>query len=184
MKAFFSIFGVFLLLAPAFAAEGGWENLPYKMTLNRHDLIRNGEGKQTWKGKQIYVVALYLIEQSNDPTKILTAEEPTNIRLRITTFGITPNQMKEIIMEGFKRSTNGNIAPLKQRIDSFLTIFDRIYINDVYDLAYIPGTGVEASKNGAALLVIDGLDFKNALYGMFIGDKALQNDLKAKLLSK
>jgi hypothetical protein len=58
--------------------------------------------------------------------------------------------------------------------------------NDVFDLVYIPGTGLEASKNGTLLETISGLEFKKALFGIWLCEKPSHKcpGLKSGMLGK
>ncbi len=107
-----------------------------------------------------------------------------DIKLQITSVIVSPNEMKKAILEAFKKSTNGNMAPLKAKIDAFVEIFKELRNHDTYDFAYIPGKGVEVSRNGADSSLIEGLDFKEALYGIWLGDKPVQQELKIGMLGK
>ena len=107
-----------------------------------------------------------------------------DVKLQITSGMVTPDNMKSAIMKAFEKSTNGDTAPLKARIDAFVATFKGLSNHDVYNFAYVPGKGVEVSGNGVTLLVIEGLDFKKALYGIWLGDKPVQKELKAMMLAK
>lgn len=107
-----------------------------------------------------------------------------DIKLQITSVIVSPNEMKKAILEAFKKSTNGNMAPLKAKIDAFVEIFKELRNHDTYDFAYIPGKGVVVSRNGADSSLIEGLDFKEALYGIWLGDKPVQQELKIGMLGK
>ena len=107
-----------------------------------------------------------------------------NVELQITSFMVTQDNMKDAIRKGFEKSTNGGIAPLKTRIDAFVNVFKGLRQHDVYNFAYVPGKGVEVSGNGVILRVIEGLDFKKALFGIWLGDKPVQKELKDKMLGK
>lgn len=93
--------------------------------------------------------------------------------------------MEESIHEGFEKSTNGNMAPLKDKIDDFISVFrEEIKVNDEFDLVYVPKEGVKILKNNQQKKVIAGLDFKNALFGIWLGNNPVDTDLKQKLMGK
>ncbi len=183
-KAFVVLFALFFLAAPAFAVEIEGVKFPDKVEAGGQDLTFNGGGERTEFGFQVYVAALYLKQKSADAAGIVAADEPMNVRLQITSFMVTPDNMKSAIIKGFEKSTNGDTARLKARIDAFVDTFKKLRDRDVYNLTYVPGKGVEVSGNGATLSVIEGLDFKKALYGIWLGDKPVQKDLKVRMLAK
>ena len=183
-KAFVVLYAVFFLAAPAFAVEVKGVKFPDKVEANGQDLTFNGGGERTEYGFQVYVAALYLKQKSADAARIVAADEPMDVKLQITSDMVTPDNMKSSIMKAFEKSTNGDIASLKARIDAFVDTFKGLSNHDVYNFAYVPGKGVEVSGNGVILSVIEGLDFKKALYGIWLGDKPVQKELKAMMLAK
>ena len=65
-----------------------------------------------------------------------------------------------------------------------LTFKGTTKVNDYFDFINVPGKGVEIFKNGVQMGTIEGLAFKKALYGIWLGDKPAQADLKAQMLGK
>jgi hypothetical protein len=184
-KAFIALFAMFFLATSAFAVEVGGVKLPDTSKAGGKDLVLNGAGKRTkFPVGGVYVCGLYLMQKSSDAAKIIAGDEPMSVKLQITSSLVTPDRMKGAITEGLEKSTNGNMAPLKAKIDSFMNIFKNQVKGDTYDFSYVPGKGLEVFKNGAMSSVIEGLDFKKALYGIWLGDKPAQDDLKAKMLGK
>jgi hypothetical protein len=183
-KAFVVLFAMFFLATAVSAADVEGVKMPDSMKAGGQDLVFNGGGKRVKFMMKVYVVGLYLKQKSSDAAKIVAADEPMSVKLQITSGLVTPDKMKAAIMEGFEKSTNGNITPIKAKIDAFMGIFKTQVKGDTYDFSYVPGKGTEIYKNGALSSVIEGLDFKKALYGIWLGDKPAQDDLKAKMLGK
>jgi hypothetical protein len=89
------------------------------------------------------------------------------------------------INEGFENSTGKKTAPLKAKIDKFKGFFkDVINKKDVFIIVYVPNEGVSVYKNGTKKGTIEGLDFKKALFGIWLGNKPADDDLKAGMLGK
>jgi len=115
--------------------------------------------------------------------KIIHAEEPQLLRLVIVSSLISEKRMKKGIEEGFERSTHGHTEALKDRIDRFTEAFgDRLSKKERLDLFYEPGKGVTVLKNGKPMTTLKGHDFKEALWGIWLGERPVQKDLKTKLL--
>ena len=105
------------------------------------------------------------------------------IRLHIVSGLITPKNFEEATREGFKRSTGGNLAPIKDRMEQFIGIFrEGIAKHDVYDLVYLPAKGVSVHKNGALKTTAKGLEFKKALFGVWLCPKAVIPKLRRAML--
>lgn len=135
-------------------------------------LILNGAGIREKFFADIYVAGLYLKAKSSDYKKIMAEDESMAIKIKIVSTLITAERFKEACDEGFERTTNGNTKPLRSKIDLAYTAFaQKFNVGDVYDLVYIKGVGTNFYKNGKLITKVDGLDFKAALFGIWIIDK-------------
>lgn len=135
---------------------------------------------------KLYTGGLYLSKKSSDANAIISADEAMAVRLQITSSVISSDNMSEAISEGFEKSTGGNVAPLKAKIDKFIDTFkkEEIVEGNVFDIIYVPGKGVESYKNGKLQGTIEGMDFKKALFGIWLGADPADADLKAAMLGK
>ena len=183
-KAFVVLFAVFVLAGSAFAAEVEGVKLPDAANAGGQALTLNGAGQKNTLGFGVYVGALYLKEKSGDGAAILAADEPMEVKMVITSSMVNADNMKSGFLDAFKECATSDLGPLKTKIDAFVNTFKQVDDRDVFDLAYVPGKGVEISRNGKSSNVIEGMDFKKALYGIWVGDKPIQKDLKTKMLGK
>jgi len=183
-RVLFSLFLTVSLLTGATAArEIAGVEMPDSRKAGNSDLLFNGGGRRTKFGMTVYVGALYLSSRSNDPRAILAADEPMAIQLRITSGMVTSEKMESATREGFENSLNGETAPLRQSIEDFIGVFrEKIEKGDVYAFVYSPGKGTEVFKNGKVSKVIEKLDFKKALFGIWLCERPAQESLKREML--
>lgn len=157
--------------------------LPGKVKGTKGDLVLSGAGVRKKSMFKVYVLGLYLKEKSKDAPAIIKADEEMLVRLQITSSVVNEKNMTEAIMEGFEKSMNGNIAPLKTKIDASLNAFKgTISVGDVFEFHYIPGTGVKSYKNGDFILTTEGLEFKKALFGIWLGTNPVDAGLKQSVI--
>ena len=99
---------------------------------------------------------------------------------------VSKDNMEEAIREGFDKSTGGKIDPIKEKINSLIEkgFAGEIVKGDVFDLIYVPGVGTTLVKNNKNLVTIKGLDFKKALFGVWLCDEPADANLKKKMLGK
>ena len=87
--------------------------------------------------------------------------------------------------EGFETSTQGNTAPIEAEIKTFLSWLEQpIKKGDEFEFAFIPHNTTYVSKNGSPLGMIESKEFSTALFGIWLGDTPVQQNLKDKLLGK
>jgi len=183
-KTFVVLFAMLFLSTSAFALDVAGIQMPDTMKAGGQNLVANGGGKRTKFGMKVYVAALYLKQKSSDAQKIIAADEPMAIKMEVTSGMVTEDKMKAAINEGFENATGGNIAPIKPKIDAFTAVFKEIASGIKYDFIYVPGKGVEIYKNGQMASTIQGLEFKKALFGIWLCDKPAQDSLKEAMLGQ
>lgn len=161
-------------------------SLPAKLKTATSELNYNGGGVRKKAFFKVYVLGLYLTDKSKDAAAILKSNSEMAVRLQITSSVVNSENMSEAIKEGFTKSTNGNLTPIKGKIDEFIGLFSKepIKEKDVFILNYVPNVGVKTFKNGKLLATIAGEDFKNALFGIWIGANPIDAALKTALIGK
>lgn len=166
-----------------FAVEVAGINLPESMSADEQALNLNGSGVRSKFFMDIYAAGLYLPEASKDGEAVVAADKPMALRLHITSSLLTAEKMESATRDGFEQSTGGKTESIKPSIEEFIAAFkDKIVENDVFDLVYKPGKGVEVYKNSELKASAQGLEFKKALFGIWLSENAVQDDLKEGLL--
>ncbi len=158
--------------------------LPATFKAGDADLKLNGGGIRKKFGFSIYVGGLYVTNKSKDGNAIAKANEAQSIKIAIISGMVTSEKFIESTKEGFQKSTGGNTAPIQAKIDKFLKLFlqNEIVKGDVYDLTYVPSEGVKVYRNGKVLDTIQGMDFKSALFGIWLGNQPADEKLKTGML--
>ena len=183
MKRILSILCVSLLSLNSWAVEVAGVQIPEKLSAQAQSLSLNGTGVRSKFFMDIYAAGLYLSEGSKDAVSIIAQDKAMALRLHITSGLLSGEKMENATREGFEKSTNGNTADIKDTIDAFIANFkEGIQENDIFDFVYAPQVGVQVFKNGNLKSTIKGLEFKQALFGIWLSEDAVQEDLKAGLL--
>lgn len=158
--------------------------LPAKLKTSTTELNLNGAGVRKKAFFKVYVLGLYLKDQTKDAAEIINANQEMAVRLQITSSVVSSSNMSSAIREGFEKSLKGNVAPMKDKIEGFIEIFskDEIKQGDVFLLDYIPNVGIKSFKNGKLLATTEGVDFKKALFGIWLGANPVDSGLKTAIL--
>ncbi len=158
--------------------------LPASVKQGSTELILNGGGIRKKLIFKLYTGGLYLQAKSKNAADIVAADKPMAFRLTITSGVINSSNMSEAIQEGFSKSLKGNTAPMQAKIDMLVNTFksEEIKEGDMFELSYVPSQGVLAYKNGKLKNTIPGLDFKKALFGIWLSEDPVDADLKTGLL--
>ena len=179
------ILAILLASSTGMAKEIGGVNLPDALTAGKDKLILNGAGLRKKFIIKVYAGGLYLLQKNNDPKKIVDADAPMAIRMQFIYDGVSNKDLVDTWNEGFAKATGGNISPIKAEIDSFNGYFiEEAKKNDIYDIIYIPETGVHLYIKGALMGIIKGHAFKKALFSIWLGEKPADKNLKKGMLGK
>jgi len=173
MKKIILLIVAFISLTTATAQiRVGKAVLPYEESFGGVELKLNGAGLREMLWIDLYAGGLYLQKKSKDPRVILDADETMAIKLNIVSGFVTQKKMIKAVRDGFNKATFGNTEALDKRINKFIRFFNEpIVKNDIFDIVYIKGEGVKAFKNGKELGVVEGRDFKYALFKIWLGEE-------------
>lgn len=184
-KTFLLLFAIITFASAAAQTKAGGATLPNTVSFEGEKLILNGAGVREKYWMDMYAGALYLTSKSSDAKAILNANNPVAIKLHMVSNLITSDKMISAINEGFENSTHGKTETISSEIKKFIGYFEeKISKDDVFDLVYIPSKGVLVYKNDIQKGVIKGLDFKKALFGIWLSDKPADEKLKEAMLGK
>lgn len=182
------IFFVLLLLSSFLAfAQTKINGIPFSDTYpaGKDKLVLNGGGTREKYWMDMYVAALYLTAQNKDAAGIVEANSSMAIKINIVSSLITSARMKEAVEEGFKKSTGGNEAIYKDKIALFENAFsEEIKKCDVFDIVYTAETVSIYKNNILKGEIKGGLDFKKAVFGIWLGNDPADSDLKDAMLGK
>ena len=73
------------------------------------------------------------------------------------------------------------IAVLIQ-IDYHNSLYEDVQPGDRYSLTYIPGRGTELALNGEPKGIIEGAEFAQAVFSIWLGPKPIDNTFKKQIL--
>ncbi|MCB0402009.1 MAG: chalcone isomerase family protein [Flavobacteriales bacterium] len=187
MKNLFLSALILLITFPAVAQKTvSGVTFPEKVKVGESTVLLNGAGIREKMWIDLYACGLYVSSVTKNAQDIIDSDKHSGIKIHIVSSMITSKKMSDAVEEGFEKSTGGDMAALRDRIDKFKAIFSKEEIkkDDVYDIMYVPEKGVIVFKNGKIQPVIKGLDFKKALFGIWLGEEPADDNLKKDLLGK
>jgi hypothetical protein len=185
MKKMFLVLTLLIIfpVSLALGIEVGGVQLPDSLTINNTNLQLNGAGLRTKVVIKVYAGGLYLLQKETDPAKIITADEPMAIRMNFIHSKVSKESLVNAWNEGLANATNGNTAAIEKEIKEFNGYFQEdAKKGDVYDVIYLPGQGISVEKNGKRKGPIPGLEFKKAVFGIWLGEKPADAKLKKGML--
>ena len=158
-------------------------DFPDELSINDDTFVLNGGGLREKLGfLDLYVGGLYLYANSSDANQIVISGNSMAIRIVIDSRLVSRERFIDALEEGFKNTTVGKYSSMQ--IESF-----KKYLSDPFEpgdeiiLAY---TSTEERtylyKNTEVRGEFSGLPFKQALFGIWLGEKPAQESLKQEML--
>lgn len=141
----------------------------------------NGMGLRKKVVFKVYVAGLYLETPSKDPAAVISSDQIKSMRLAILR-SLKGSQITEAIVEGFEKNSKAQMGALKARLDRFNAMFPDVKEGDQIEMTYVPGKGTIVTAKGTEKGVIEGKDFADALFSVWLGANPVQEDLKRALL--
>lgn len=183
LKYLFSLTAFFFLLNDSFG-QNMIEGVEFsnQMSINNSELKLNGGGlREKYFTLDLYVGALYLKAVSSDAQKIIMSDDDMGIRIVIVSSMVTRERFIEALEDGFINTTAGESTP--EQIAQFkIFLKDPFKEGDEILLNYHKGDAVYLYKNGQKRGSFKGLPFKQALFGIWLGDKPADSSLKDDML--
>lgn len=171
----------FVWAVPVFGKEIAGVTVPNTAMVEGKTLKLNGAGLRKKVVFKVYVGGLYLENPSKDASTVLSSDQIKRMQLSVLR-PLSTKQVTEAIEEGFEKNSKAQMGALKARLDRLGTMIPNVEKGDLILLTYIPGKGLVVSAKGVEKGVIEGKDFADALFAVWLGANPVQEDLKRALL--
>ncbi len=157
--------------------------MEYEIERNGEALKMNGAGTRNMLFIELYSAGLYLKKRNSDAVATAFENETMSLRIKVTSKLIKRETMIKAMEAGFEKATDGNTLPLKERIAKISEYYAKpIGKGDVLELTYIKDKGVHCYFNDELYGIIEGQDFKFALFKVWLGNDPVNTELKNKLM--
>ena len=177
-----------LLIVPTInAAELGGVFVDDEVTVeNGEKLVLNGIGLREKFWVDVYVGSLYLPEKTSSVADILSSQKAWRIQMDFVYEEVDQEKLVTAWRDGFKMNQEKDVInAISERMDQFYGFFNENAVEkDQFIIDYIPGKGTTVSKNKKVLGTIPGVDFKNALLEIWLGNFPADDSLKRGMLGQ
>ncbi len=176
---------VSLLVALAASSAFGFK-------LGGKEVVKLGTGSRSKAFLTVYYASLYAPKELKGKgwKAVLDADEPMSVILLVDTRFMSTEKLTSATRDGFKTAASAGYSTPKK--NQFLNQFKGVSIvkGDRFYMSYVPGKGVTTSykskKTGKTRVLgrVPSLQFKKALFAIWIGPKPVQGSLKRGMLGR
>jgi Chalcone isomerase-like len=163
------------------AGEAAGVKMPDAVTVEGKTLKLNGMGLRKKLMFKVYVAGLYVETPTKAPEAIISSEQTKRMQLHVLR-NLRASQVTEAIEEGFEKNSKAQMGALSDRLKRFIGMFADVVEGDQILMTYVPGKGTSVSVKGAEKGTVEGKDFSDALFSVWLGPRPVQEDLKKALL--
>lgn len=168
-----------MLASRAFAKEVSGVDMPDALPVAGKSLGLRGAGVRSMFVFKVYAAGLYA-----DPSAgadVATADVVKCVRM-VMMRNVGREKMVDAIRSGFERNSKAQLPQLEGRLAKLAGAMPaELKKGMVMDLTYVPGTGTVISGVGPSL-TLEGKDFGDALFQVWLGKNPVDESLKKKLL--
>lgn len=186
MKATLSALVLSLTLAlPALAKEKevGGVKFPDTVSVEGKELKLNGAGLRTKAIFKVYAAGLYVETTSQDAAQVISSDQIKRVRMYMLR-DLEKTKITEAITEGMEKNNKAAMPALKARLETVNAAIPDLKKGDELTITYIPGKGTRVQSKGGQDLSVEGKDFADALFSVWLGKEPVDDDLKDGMLGK
>ena len=163
------------------AADVGGVKVPDTMTADGKMLKLNGAGIRKKAIFKVYVAGLYVENPSKDASALLSSSEAKQMHLWMLR-DIKGANVSGAIADGFQLNSKAALPQLQPRLDQLAKMIPDMKEGDQMSLTFVPDKGTIVNVRGTDVGTIEGRDFADALFAVWLGPNSVQDDLKQTLL--
>src|SRR5262249_8000866 len=141
----------------------------------------NGMGLRTKVIFKVYVAGLYVEKPSQHPQEILRADQVRRGPLHMGR-DVGKHKIPEAINHGFERNSRAPVSALKDPPATLHAALPDLKDGDELSLTYLPGKGTVVQVPSGTTTLIEGKDFADALFAVWLGADPVDSSVKKGLL--
>lgn len=166
---------------PAIAKEQHGVRMPDAITVEGKELKLNGMGLRKKLMFNVYVAGLYVEVPSNNAGTLISSDQMKRMTLFMLR-DLGKDKIVDALREGFEKNSKAQLPGLKDRLERLVSMIPDAKKGGLIVITYTPGSGTVLSGPPGEKQVIEGKDFADALFSVWLGRAPVDDDLKKGLV--
>ena len=146
------------------------------------ELMLNGAGER----EKLYAIGLYLdfeVEGPEDGVKVAEKDKEMAVTIKVLS-SMNQKGLEKLIRGGIEVATNGNSFKLEDQIRKFIGLLPNdVKKFDIIKILHTKGGKLTVFRNRTILGTMTNMEFKTALFKIWLGENPVDYDLKENLLA-
>ena len=180
-KIIVTLLALSLLAIPVCGAEKAGINMPDSISVDGTRLTLNGVGLRTKLMFKVYVAGLYVEKPTSNGNMIIASDQVKRVNM-VMMRDLGKSKITEAVEAGFEKNNKSRMGALKARLDKFNAGIADLKEGDNLTITYMPDKGTTLTSKSGTTLTIEGKDFGDALFSVWLGQHPVDEDLKDEML--
>jgi hypothetical protein len=176
-------FALVLAAVPAAAKELAGATMPDTLSVAGKTLKLNGMGLRKKAIFKVYAAGLYVESPSSDAAAILAADAPKALKMHFLR-SVDKAKLVDAYKEGIEANAGQKATAQKAAVDRFYATVADVKDGSVTTYTYVPGAGTVVNRDGKDVATIEGKEFADVLFSIWLGPKPPSEDLQKGLLGR
>jgi Chalcone isomerase-like len=148
-------------------------------------LFLNGTGLRKKAIFKVYVASLYLEKAPDqDPRSVVGSDQIKRVDMGMLR-DLDRGSIVDAVRQGFEKNSRAEMPQLRERLDRFVAEIPDLKEGQRLTITYLPGQGTSVVVgDGSARTKIEGKDFADALFRVWLGDEPVDSGLKDRMLGR
>ena len=162
------------------AVEVAGVKLPETQSVDGKTLKLNGAGVRKKAIFKVYTAGLYVETPAKDSAVLISSNQAKSMHLWMLR-NVEGPKISGAIAEGFELNSKSAMPQLQPRLDQLAKLIPDVKEGEQIALTWIPDKGTVVNVRGTDVGTIEGRDFADALFAVWLGPNPVQDDLKKAL---
>ena len=142
-------------------------------------LMGMGLRKKLWF--KVYLASLYLEHASEEARKVLADDGVRRVQMHMLR-DLERGKIIEAVEQGFEKNAGPKMPALRERLAKFVGAIPDLKEGQELTITYEPGRGTSVVAGGGKEITVEGKDFADALFSVWLGQHPVDDELKEEML--
>ena len=179
LAASVALCALFALPAAAKEREGVTAKPTIEASGKQLQLMGMGLRKKLWF--KVYLASLYVETPAEDAAKVISSDQVKRVQMHMLR-DLERGKIVEAVQEGFQKNSGPDLPKLKDRLDRFLKAVPDLKAGETIVITYAPAGGTVIKAGRGEEITLEGKDFADALFSVWLGRHPVDDELKSEML--
>ena len=116
-----------------------------------------------------------------DPARVISSDQVKRVEMHMLR-DLDRGKIVEAVEDGFQKNSAHKMPALRERLQRFLKVIPDLKSGETIFVTYVPGRGTHIKAGRGEEIDLEGKDFADALFSVWLGPQPVDGDLKDEML--